>query len=160
MFWPSCGHGGCPSGVGGEESGERIDHMSRSLAPAGAVELTLDVPPDTGELAAVRSALGSLAIPKRTLLDARLLVSELVANSIRHSGVPNGRIRIRARIAGDALHVEVVDGGRGAPHPIAGGIRPGPLASSGWGLYLVDRLAQRWGHGNGGFWFDLGLEPT
>jgi anti-sigma regulatory factor (Ser/Thr protein kinase) len=134
--------------------------MSRGLAPAGAVELTLEVPPDTGELAAVRSALGSLAIPKRTLHEARLLVSELVANSIRHSGVPNGRIRIRARVAGDALHVEVVDGGRGAPHPVAGGIRPGPQASSGWGLFLVDELAQRWGHGNGAFWFELGLEPS
>ena len=130
--------------------------MSRGLARASA-ELTLEVRPDAGELAAIRSALGSLAIPRRKLHDARLLVSELVANSIRHSGVPNGRIRIRARVVDDTLHVEVVDGGRGAPHPVVGGIRPGPLASSGWGLYLVDRLTQRWGHGNGGFWFELGL---
>jgi len=137
-----------------------MDHMSRSLAQAGAVELTLEVRPDAVELASVRRALGSLAIPKRTLHDVRLLVNELVANSIRHSGVPNGRIRIRARIAGDTLHVEVVDGGRAAPHPVAGGIRPGPQASSGWGLFLVDALAQRWGHGNGGFWFEFGLEPS
>ncbi|HYZ12383.1 MAG TPA: ATP-binding protein [Actinomycetota bacterium] len=134
--------------------------MSGGLAQAGAVELTLEVRPDAGELAAIRSALGSLAIPRRKLRDARLLVSELVANSIRHSGVPNGRIRIWARVVGDALHVEVVDGGRGAPHPIAGGIRPGPQASSGWGLFLVDVLAERWGHGNGAFWFELGLEST
>jgi anti-sigma regulatory factor (Ser/Thr protein kinase) len=133
--------------------------MSRGLARASA-ELTLEVRPDAGELAAIRSALGSLAIPQPRLHDARLLVSELVANSIRHSSVPNGRIRIRARIAGDALHVEVVDGGRAAPHPVAGGIRPGPRATSGWGLFLVDELAQRWGHGNGAFWFELGLEPS
>ena len=147
-------------GVGGEKNGERFDRMSRGLAPAGAIELTLEVWPDAVELAAVRSALGSLAIPRRKLHDARLLVNELVANSIRHSGVPNGRIRIRARVAGDTLHVEVVDGGRGAPHPVVGGIRPGPRAASGWGLFLVDALAQRWGHGNGAFWFELRLEST
>ena len=134
--------------------------MTKGLAPAGAVELTLEVRPDASELAAVRSALGSLSIPEWRLHDARLLVNELVANSIRHSGAPNGRIRIQARIAGDTLHVEVVDGGQGAPHPIAGGIRPGPQASSGWGLFLVDTLAKRWGHGNGRFWFELGLEPS
>jgi anti-sigma regulatory factor (Ser/Thr protein kinase) len=131
--------------------------MSRGLAPAGALELTLDVRREASELAAVRSALESLAIPQWRVHDVRLLVNELVTNSIRHSGISKGRIRIRARVAGDALHVEVVDGGRGAPHPIAGGIRPGPQASSGWGLFLVDALAQRWGHGNGGFWFELGL---
>jgi anti-sigma regulatory factor (Ser/Thr protein kinase) len=134
--------------------------MSRGLALGRANELTLEVAPDAGELAAVRSELGNLAIPRRSLHDARLLVSELVANSIRHSGLPNGRIRIQARVAGDTLRVEVVDGGRGAPHPVAGGIRPGPQASSGWGLFMVDALARRWGHGKGAFWFELGLEPT
>jgi anti-sigma regulatory factor (Ser/Thr protein kinase) len=134
--------------------------MSRGLAPAGAAELTLEVWPDAGELAAIRSALGSLAIPERRLHDARLLVNELVTNSIRHSGVPNGRIRIRARIAGATLHVEVVDGGRGAIPPVVGGIRPWPKANSGWGLFLVDALAQRWGHGNGAFWFELRLDPS
>ena len=134
--------------------------MTRGLAPTGAVELTLDVRPDASELAAVRTALGSLAIPEWRLHDARLLVNELVTNSIRHSGVPNGRIRIRARIVGDTLHVEVVDGGRDAIHAVAGGIRPTPRANSGWGLYLVDSLAQRWGYGNGAFWFELGLEPS
>lgn len=134
--------------------------MSRGLAPAGAVELTLEVRPDTSELAVVRGALGSLAIPEWRLHDARLLVNELVTNSIRHSGVPNGLIRIRARIVGATLRVEVADGGRGALHHVAGGIRPGPQASSGWGLFLVDALAERWGQGNGAFWFELGLEPT
>jgi anti-sigma regulatory factor (Ser/Thr protein kinase) len=134
--------------------------MTRGLAPTGAVELTLDVRPDASELAAVRAALGGLAIPEWRLHDARLLVNELVTNSIRHSGVPNGRIRIRARIVGDTLYVEVVDGGRDAIHAVAGGIRPTPRANSGWGLYLVDSLAQRWGYGNGAFWFELGLEPS
>jgi anti-sigma regulatory factor (Ser/Thr protein kinase) len=134
--------------------------MSRGLALGRAFELTMEVRPDAGEVAAVRSALGNLAIPRRSLHDARLLVSELVANSIRHSGVPNGRIRIQARVASDTLRVEVVDGGRGTPHPVAGGIRPGSQASSGWGLFMVDALAQRWGHGKGAFWFELALEPA
>jgi anti-sigma regulatory factor (Ser/Thr protein kinase) len=134
--------------------------MSRGLAHARVNELTLEIRADASELAAVRNALGNLAISAPRLHDARLLVIELVANSIRHSGVPNGGIRIHARVLGDTLHVEVVDGGLGAPHPVAGGIRPGPQASSGWGLFLVDALARRWGYGKGAFWFELGLEPT
>ena len=41
-----CGYGACPGGVGGNENGERFDGMSRGLALARAVELTLEVRPD------------------------------------------------------------------------------------------------------------------
>ena len=82
----------------------KVRPMSRGLAPAGAFELSLAVRPDARELAAVRGALGRLAIPAWREDDARLLVNELVTNSIRHSGLSDGRIRVRARVAGKALH--------------------------------------------------------
>ena len=75
--------------------------------------------------------------------DVRLLVSELVTNAVRHAGLDAGA-PIRLMIAaGDAvLRIEIADGGSGfeprAPDP-------DPTRASGWGLFLVDELADRWG---------------
>jgi len=41
---------------------------------------------------------------------------------------------------------------------IAGSIRPDPGAESGWGLFIVNQLATRWGaihDGGAGYWFEL-----
>jgi len=45
---------------------------------------------------------------------------------------------------------------------IAGSIRPAPGAESGWGLFIVNRLATRWGaihDGAPGYWFELDGSP-
>ena len=39
--------------------------------------------------------------------------------------------------------------------PLAGSIRPAPGSESGWGLYLVDHIASRWGSMPGRYWFQL-----
>jgi anti-sigma regulatory factor (Ser/Thr protein kinase) len=104
-----------------------------------------------------RRALSQLQLPLPLAFDAQLLVSELVSNSVRHAGL--GRddlIRVTAHWSGDRLMVHVRD--RGRPRrasPVAGSIRPAPGAESGWGLYLVDRLASRWGTTASGYWFEL-----
>ena len=104
-----------------------------------------------------RRALGQLRLPLPLAFDAQLLVSELVSNSVRHAGL--GRddlIRVTADWSGDRLRVHVRDGARPTrASPVAGSIRPAPGAESGWGLYLVDRLASRWGTTVGGYWFEL-----
>jgi anti-sigma regulatory factor (Ser/Thr protein kinase) len=104
-----------------------------------------------------RRALSQLQLPLPLAFDAQLLVSELVSNSLRHAGL--GRddlIRVTADWSGHRLKVHVRD--RDRPRrgsPVAGSIRPAPGAASGWGLYLVDRLANRWGTTAGGYWFEL-----
>jgi anti-sigma regulatory factor (Ser/Thr protein kinase) len=105
----------------------------------------------------VRRALGTLAISSELLDDARLLVSELVGNSIRHSGLrPDEYVHIDAIWSGARLRVTVHDRPRPSdPRPVAGSIRPPPGAASGWGLFLVDRLASRWGTDEAGYWFEL-----
>jgi anti-sigma regulatory factor (Ser/Thr protein kinase) len=96
-------------------------------------------------------------LPLPLAFDAQLLVSELVSNSVRHAGL--GRddlIRVTADWSGERLRVHVRD--RGRPRRaslVVGSIRPAPGAESGWGLYLVDRLASRWGTSAGGYWFEL-----
>jgi anti-sigma regulatory factor (Ser/Thr protein kinase) len=116
----------------------------------------------TREAAAkARRALRQLDLPLPLASDAQLAVSELVTNSVRHAGLaPGDRIRVTVHWSGARLNVHVRDGGRGArPTAVSGSIRPAPGAGSGWGLYLVDRLASRWGTSADGYWFELRQEP-
>ena len=94
-----------------------------------------------------------------SLEDARLLVSELVTNSVRHGNLVAGQeIQLRVDIEGEVLRVEVGDPGGGFE------LQPrtaGSQEDSGWGLYLVGRLAERWGVSSDGstmVWFEIPLQ--
>ena len=119
--------------------------------------LALSVRAIPESLAEVRRSLGALEIPPGLLEDARLLTSELVGNSIRHSGMREDEyVDITAEGSGARLRVAVHDRPRPPPpRSIAGSIRPLPGAASGWGLFIVDRLASRWGTDEAGYWFEL-----
>ena len=121
--------------------------------------LELRVPAVPSVVSEVRQALAEFPMPAALADDARLLVSELVTNSIRHAGLhPDDRIRVRAEWTGTRLRVDVIDRARVAESPVVGAIRPAPGAESGWGLYLLERLATRWGNGRGRYWFELDCE--
>lgn len=84
---------------------------------------------------------GSIAREQLEIL--RLLVTELVTNSVRHAHTMGEWIELDVEIYSNSVHVEVLDRGPGfqpkqTPEPHDD--RPG-----GWGLCLVDRLADRWG---------------
>ncbi|MFH9862299.1 ATP-binding protein [Streptomyces sp. NPDC017202] len=76
--------------------------------------------------------------PKMTE-DAVLLVSELVGNAVRHTGARAFGLRLRRRRGW--IRVEVRDPSRGLPclMPVQ------ELDVSGRGLFLVDKLSDRWG---------------
>ncbi len=87
-------------------------------------------------------------------VNARLLVSELVANAVRHVR-RDGAIGMQVAVHNDSLHVEVVDPGVGF-RPRARTAQS-PLGS-GWGLHLVDELSDRWGVDTSGptrVWFEI-----
>jgi anti-sigma regulatory factor (Ser/Thr protein kinase) len=119
--------------------------------------LDLNVPASSGSLAEVRQALGTLAIPADVLEDAKVLVSELVGNSVKHAGLHvDDQVQVTAEWSGERLRVTVHDQPRPpTPPPVAAAIRPRPGAESGWGLFIVDRLASRWGTDEAGYWFEL-----
>jgi anti-sigma regulatory factor (Ser/Thr protein kinase) len=82
----------------------------------------------------------------------RLLVTELVSNSVKHARTDS--VGVRVAIARSAVLCEVTDQGPG--------FRPRPRSDSmesGWGLFLVERLAHRWGVDRQGpstrVWFEL-----
>lgn len=82
--------------------------------------------------------------------DAALMVSELVTNALLH-GI--GAITLRIDVEGDAARIEVADDGKVAFAP-----RPEPGAHGGWGLRIVEQLADDWGvlEGSTKVWFRIG----
>jgi anti-sigma regulatory factor (Ser/Thr protein kinase) len=81
----------------------------------------------------------------------RLLVSEVVTNSVRHSGTREA-LELSLRVNREVL-VSVTDRGRGfTPGP-----RTGELDEvGGWGLQLVEQLSSHWGvacNGSTRVWF-------
>jgi anti-sigma regulatory factor (Ser/Thr protein kinase) len=89
------------------------------------------------------------------LHDLYLVVSELVANAVRHG---RGEIHLRLmRDAGD-LRGEVIDGGGGFEHDVR---EVGSLATSGRGLLIVEALTTRWGvhEGTTHVWFEMLVAP-
>src|SRR6266550_3707999 len=83
-----------------------------------------------------RVALQDLDLPPGLLQDARLVLHELVSNSIRHAELgPEDEIRVRAEWSGSTFRAIVTDGPRDSGHVIiVGSIRPDPSMESGWGL--------------------------
>lgn len=89
--------------------------------------------------------------------DVVLLVSELVTNAVRYAG---GATELRIDVKGRAVRVEVADGDATPARPLP----PDPWASSGRGLFIVEKLAGTWGQAggtNGGkvVWFEVGPDP-
>jgi anti-sigma regulatory factor (Ser/Thr protein kinase) len=100
-------------------------------------------------------------VPSEVLPDVALLVTELVANGVRHGGAHVGtELHLRLERRPRALHVEVenpdtmaVAVGRRAPDLRRGG---------GLGLHIVERLASRWGVRGGrstAVWFEVDCPP-
>ena len=145
------------------EAQRRTLHVTRGVPSAGATDavdlghLTIAAGSDAAHIA--RSALAgwlSGRVSERVLSDAKLLVSELVTNSVRHSGArPGAPVELSAGALNGVVRMEVGDGG------IDGDVtrhKPSPDGSSGMGLNLLDAISTRWGvtHVAGTqVWFEL-----
>jgi len=119
-------------------------------------QLTVRLPATEVAAAMARQAARSLApaLPPQRSDDLALLVTELVGNSVRHAGVADNAVAMELLLYTDLLRVEVRDRGHGfEPTGRAGISSPG-----GWGLILIERIADRWGveeAGPTGVWFEL-----
>jgi anti-sigma regulatory factor (Ser/Thr protein kinase) len=83
-------------------------------------------------------------LPQPVVDDVALLVTELIANGVRHGGAgTDSALRLLLEGSRPGLHVEVgnPDGGLGAPARRSADMEHG----GGIGLNLVETLASRWG---------------
>jgi anti-sigma regulatory factor (Ser/Thr protein kinase) len=123
----------------------------------------VDLARDADSAAEARRALGEVSdhLSPRRLEDARLLVSELVTNAIRHAGLGDDDVIRLVVVTGDrVLRIEVCDPGQGFEVDAR---QPDAARPSGWGLYLVRELSDRWGverNEETRVWFELDREAA
>ncbi len=122
-------------------------------------EIDVELAPSADSVATARARLEQLrgTVKDELLDDLRLLVSEVVTNSVRHAGLgPRDAVEVRVVAKSDSVRAEILDDGPGFRAPQSG---PAAGAGSGWGLFLVGRVADRWGvdrsDGRTRVWFEL-----
>ncbi len=107
--------------------------------------LEVRLPIDVDAPAAARAALARFLrdAAASSLAGAQLVASELVSNSVRHSGAtPADQLVMRVELAAGTVRLEVEDPGRNGPVRT----RPPDLdGGGGMGLNLVRTLCERWG---------------
>jgi anti-sigma regulatory factor (Ser/Thr protein kinase) len=121
--------------------------------------LELDLERNVGAPAIARAAISAclleLGIDGSLGQTTVLLVSEVVSNAVRHSSAPpDVPIAMAAAVTEGSVRIAVSDGGEGfIPRP-----RDPERLGGGYGLYLVDKAATRWGVESAGgttVWFEL-----
>jgi anti-sigma regulatory factor (Ser/Thr protein kinase) len=118
--------------------------------------VSVRLPANADAAATARRALAKLRgdLDPPLMETLRLLVTELVTNSVKHTGADT--VVLKVLVGRSAVWTEVTDVGPGfdPPAPTAAG-----KDRTGWGLFLVERLAQRWGVNRDGdgtkVWFEL-----
>jgi two-component sensor histidine kinase len=113
----------------------------------------LEFPRDERAPAAARRSIATACsdLSLETVDSARLLVSELVTNSVKHGAGDTVTILIDTGLP-DTVRCEVIDDGSGfVPRARA------ERSVGGWGLQVVEQLASSWGvrEGSTHVWFDL-----
>ena len=119
-------------------------------------ELTVELPRNAQAPGLARRALDDLdgKVDPSVLPDLRLLVSELITNSVKYGG--EGPVRLEIRSTGNRLRAEIIDQGAGFT-PVE---RDDDLDRvGGWGLHLVEQLTSEWGtyEGSTHVWFEIEL---
>lgn len=127
------------------------------------MRFTLELPHDPDSIPKARRELERLStdVDDLTMRNTKLLVSELVTNAVRH--VPAGENDlIELVVAREDGHVRVEVADRGP------GFTPAPRAdlseaSSGWGLHIMSKIANRWGvevDDGSRVWFEIETAPV
>jgi len=127
-----------------------VDRISEGLRPGEAYRLlsgrmtSLEVsfPASVHAPEAARRAVDEFAaeLDEAHRFNLRLLVSELVANAVRHGQLDeSSTVRLRARKGPERIHFEISDDGEGFDW------KAGSSSDGGRGLPLVAALADRWG---------------
>jgi two-component sensor histidine kinase len=123
--------------------------------------LRVVLPPEPKAVGVARARVAGLefAMPEGVANDITLLVSELVTNAVKFAGLSTDeRIRLDIRCQSDRVEVMLHYQEHNSFDPTVP-VTPGD--TSGWGLFLVDRLADHWSivqtNGELEAWFEVEL---
>jgi hypothetical protein len=121
--------------------------MART-ASANEVVVELEPRPQSGHVA--REAVLELAehLHPESMAKVRLLVTELVVAAL--APAENQTLRLAVRLDGATVRCEIATAEEGAT--LAGQARP-----RSWSLFLVNRIAERWGAEEDCVWFELAV---
>jgi anti-sigma regulatory factor (Ser/Thr protein kinase) len=112
--------------------------------PRSADLLSLELPCAAEAPSIARGALTELSCDGWNLEEGLLVLSELVTNAVRHSGGrPSDTVRVQVSAEADRVTISVHDPGRSNSGVLPAGA--GDRELGGWGLRIVEQLAQRWG---------------
>jgi serine/threonine-protein kinase RsbW len=132
----------------------------RALVSAPAERMEVEVAAGEHAPAAARGAVQrwlSGRVSASLYDDVGLLVSELVTNSVRHAQLtPDATIRVGVAMVDGVVRIEVQDPG----DSVIAAVPPDREHGGGFGLYLVEILAERWGSTNDGktcVWAELAV---
>jgi len=109
-------------------------------------EIDVRLAPKPEVVTDARHALDQLAdlLPPEKLEEVRLVVSELVTNSILHAGLsPDEQISLTVTVSASSVRGKVCDLGPGFEAPSEPRARSD--LSGGWGLPIVETISDRWG---------------
>jgi anti-sigma regulatory factor (Ser/Thr protein kinase) len=136
----------------------RYDSSEAAGTPPASREMSFELAGGPYAVTAARLALAEIddVLDESQAFDVRLLVSELVTNSVQHAKVgPDDSIALKLAIDQVAVRVQISDNGPGFDPPED----PGRVERDrGWGLFFVSQLATRWGVETGGppcVWFEI-----
>lgn len=107
------------------------------------------------EIARRAVATFQMRLPDNAFETARLLVGELVTNSLIHACMNGEEIEIELKLTGRSLYACVANPGSGFEPPAED---PDPEADAGRGLVLLRELSDDWGvegEGQTTVWFEL-----
>jgi anti-sigma regulatory factor (Ser/Thr protein kinase) len=103
----------------------------------------VDQPFDADGLYSLRAALAAhasrLGAPSVVLERLLIVAGELATNAVRHGG---GSGRLRLWRAGTELRCQISDEGPGIAEPAVGHQPPGPMATSGRGMWICRQLCE------------------
>ena len=130
-----------------------------------SADLSIELPRTPQAPFLARRALADLSgrVEPAVLPDVRLLVSELITNSVKYGGegpiagdhrLRHGELEVEANP--DRVRAEIIDQGAGF-EPVQ---RDGDLHKvGGWGLHLTEQLTTEWGtyEGSTHVWFEIDL---
>jgi two-component sensor histidine kinase len=134
------------------------DPTDAAAARAPRESLAIELEPVPGSPSDARAALSPLAgvLPTAVYSDLCLQVSELVTNSVRHARLrADDLIRLQVELSDRVLRLEVSDPGEGFSGNLP---EPAPGEPGGWGLFLTEQLADRWGIDRDAGWTTVWVE--